>query len=228
MLRLFFVAALTLTVAGAAWAGTACDKEKASTEKASVEKASSSSCSAHQTSAATAGTAAEPASAGKTCTAAEKAACDAKKTCTAAEKAACDAKKAGMAAAHEDCPFCNFMTEYKASHEKVTLSTVDTEDGVTVVFAAVSKDDVVAAQTMATKAFAMMNMVPHCEVAKAEMAEKSCDGCKKGLEAFSNTKVTLENTESGAQALVKVEKKEQIEKLRSFFAGLGQEEKTQG
>ena len=209
MLRLFFVAALTLTVAGAAWAGTACDKEKASTEKAST-----TSCSAHQTSAATAGTAAEPASAGK--------------TCTAAEKAACDAKKAGMAAAHEDCPFCNFMTEYKASHEKVTLSTVDTEDGVTVVFAAVSKDDVVAAQTMATKAFAMMSMVPHCEMAKAEMAEKACDGCKKGMDAFSNTQVTLENTESGAQALVKVEKKEQIEKLRSFFAGLGQEEKTQG
>ena len=200
-LRWILVPALTLLVAGAAYA---CDKEKASaqasTKNASVtSKASAEGCGAAKT----AGVQQVSTGAG----------------CTAAEKAACEAKKANMASA-DHCPFCTLAGEIRAQKGKVSFSTVQGKEGITMVFAAVSQDDVAQAQAMANKAYALLNKPAHCSYSSAQMADKSCGDCKDGLTVVSHAAITLENTKKGAEAIVKPAKPEEMEKLQAFFHNL--------
>lgn len=192
-LRWILVPALTLLVAGAAYA---CDKEKASaqasTKTASVTKASAEGCGAAKA----AGV--QKVSAGG---------CG-------------DAKKANMASVDADCPFCHLATEIRSQKGKVTYSTVQGKEGFTMVFAAVSQDDVAQAQAMANKAYALLNKPAHCSYSSAQMAEKSCEGCMEGLVAISHAAITLENTKKGAEALVKPSKPEEMAKLQAFFQSL--------
>ena len=195
-LRWILVPALTLLVAGAAYA---CDKEKASaqasTKSASVSPASAEGCGA------------------------AKAAGVQKVSAGGCGDHA--AKKAAMAsAADHDCPFCHLAGEIRAQKGKVTYSTVQGKEGFTMVFAAVSQDDVVAAQAMANKAYALLNKPAHCSYSSAQMADKSCEGCKEGLVVISHAAITLENTKKGAEALVKPAKPEEMEKLQAFFQSL--------
>lgn len=108
----------------------------------------------------------------------------------------------------------------------MNFSAVDTRDGVIVVFAAASKADVSTAQALAAKAYAMMSGPAHCEVTKAKMAEKNCQGCKSGLDAFTNADVKMENTEEGARAVVVSTDKNNVAKLHAFFQNLQVSEKT--
>jgi hypothetical protein len=126
--------------------------------------------------------------------------------------------------------YCGFVATLKENEGKVTMITEDTDKGVRVVFAAVSKDNVKAAQAIADKAYVMMAGPNHCAVTKAKMAAGSCGDCKSGLDAFAETEVTIEKNDTGATTLVKIQKKEQLEKLHAFFAGLKPtaETKTQG
>ena len=187
--RLILVPALTLLVAGAAYA---CDKDHAG-----VKAASASSCSSVKAASADGG-------------------------CSS------HAMKTAMADAHQDCPFCNLATEIRAQKGKVTFSTVENKDGVVLVFAAVSKDDVVAAQAIANKTYALMNAPAHCTYTQAQMADKSCQGCKEGMVVISHAAITVENTKQGAKALLKPAKAEEMVKLQAFIQNLEKEVKTEG
>lgn len=180
-LRLLLVPALMLVVAAAAWAGPACDSEKASTDQATVAPASSG-CAA--------------------------------KAATSAQAGVC----AGKSADHADCVYCAFTDQLKASKESVTVTTVPTEHGVRLVFAGVTSDDVETAQTVAAKAYAMMNAPAHCSMSRAKMASESCEGCKAGLAAFANANVTLEDTDTGAEAVISVKDDKQVDEVVAFFA----------
>jgi heterodisulfide reductase subunit A-like polyferredoxin len=125
------------------------------------------------------------------------------------------------------CSFCGFRSDLGASAGHVNFSTIDTRDGVIVVFAAASKEDVTAAQALAAKAYAMMSGgAAQCEVTKAKMADKNCVGCKAGLDAFTNADVKMENTEEGARAVVVSTDKNSVAKLHAFFQNLQVSEKT--
>ena len=210
--RLLFALGLTVALAGAVYAGSNCDKNSASasscTGKASIQKASAegSGCSAAQAA---------------TCTAAKAA------TCTAAEKAACAGQ--GSCSAHADhasaCPFCAFTKELGASADKVSFTTVDTRNGVRVVFTATDRNDVVMAQAVASKAYALMNAPAHCSYSRANMESEACNGCKDGVDAFAGAEVTLENTNDGATAVVVTKDEQNIEKLQAFFKNLESKEK---
>jgi len=192
-LRLLLVPALMLVVTAAAWAGPACDSEKASTDQATVAPASSG-CAAKAATTAQAGVCA-----GKT---------------ASASAGECAGKSAGNA----DCVYCAFTDQLKASKGSVTVTTVPTEHGVRLVFAGVTTDDVQAAQVVAAKAYAMMNAPAHCSMSRAKMASESCEGCKAGLSAFANASVTLEDTDSGAEAVVSVKDDKQVDEVVAFFA----------
>jgi hypothetical protein len=194
-LRLLLVPALTLVVAAAAWAGPACDSQKASTEEASVAPAAS-------------GCAAKTASA------------QADPSCVKSASASaghCGAKTS-QASQHADCVYCTFVDELKASKESVTVTTVPTEHGVRLVFAGATADDVKAAQTVASKAFTMVNAPAHCDMSRAKMASECCAGCKTGLAAFANAKISIENTDNGAEALISVQDDKQVDEVVAFFA----------
>jgi len=135
-----------------------------------------------------------------------------------------------MANAHHDCPFCNLATEIRSQKGKVTFTTVENKDGMVLVFAAVSsknKDDVVAAQAIANKAYALMNAPAHCSYTSAQMAEKSCQDCKEGMEVIQHASISVENTKQGAKAMVKPAKAEEMAKLQAFIANLEKEVKTE-
>jgi len=204
-LRLLLVPALTLVVAAAAWAGPACDSEKASTEQVSTQPAADKACGAKSASAANAGTCAKSASAS---------------TCVKS------AKSADQASA--DCVYCDFVIELKASKETVTVTTVETENGVCLVFASVTEDGVETAQVVATKAYSMMNSPAHCDVSRAKMADASCGGCKAGLSAFANAEVTMEKTDSGAETMILVKDEKQAEQVKAFFAAFQNTEPAKG
>jgi len=212
-LRWMLFAALALSVAGAAWAGGGnCQSGQADQEKASVKSASG--CATQQ---AAAGCCAKGA---KGAQASAAAACPTSASCPAGSPQ-CKAK-----AEMTDCTYCGFRKELGASAGKVSLSTTDTRDGVIVVFAAASKADVTTAQALAAKAYAMMSGPAHCSATKAKMAEKSCQGCQAGLDAFANADVKMENTEEGARAVVVSTDKNNVAKLHSFFQNLQAVEKA--
>ena len=145
----------------------------------------------------------------------------------ASSQAACS-KSAEAKAAKDDCLYCDFMAELKANSDKVTVTTAEGKNGVTVVFAAVSKDDIEAARTVASKAYSMMATPANCSVSRTKMADKSCDGCKAGLDAFADASVDLEENDMGATAQVTAEDEAQVEKLHAFFKGLEPKEETKG
>ncbi len=149
-------------------------------------------------------------------------ACASSAACTPAQQAAC--------AAHADmagCSYCGFKKELGASNGKVNFTAVDTRDGVIVTFAAADRQDVGIAQALAAKAYAMMSApTTQCAVTKAKMAEKSCPGCKPGLEAFTNAEVKMENTEEGARAVVVSTDPNSVAKLHAFFHTLQGSEKA--
>ena len=194
--RLALVSALTLLVAGAAYA---CDKDHAGAQ-------ASASC----TKAASAG------------------ACTGKAMASSGGCSAHSMKTAAMADAHHDCPFCNLATEIRAQKGKVTFSTVENKDGVVLVFAAVSKEDVPAAQAIANKAYALMNAPAHCSYTMSQMAEKSCQDCKDGMDVISHAAITVENNKQGAKAMVKPAKADEMVKLQAFIQNLEKEVKTEG
>jgi len=216
-LRWFLGAGFVLAIAGAAWAGgTACQSGKACPEKGSAQN--TAACTAQQIAAGCCSKSAQAAPAGTSgsCSASAKAGC------SASQQAAC-AAKGDMAG----CTFCGFRSDLGASAGHVNFSAIDTRDGVIVVFAAASKEDVTAAQALAAKAYAMMSGGPaQCEVTKAKMADKNCVGCKAGLDAFTNADVKMENTEEGARAVVVSTDKNNVAKLHAFFQNLQVSEKT--
>ena len=130
----------------------------------------------------------------------------------------CALAKAKFASANLDCPYCAFTTELKKNAETVVVSTVPGKSGVTVVFAAVTSDDVSAAQSVAAKAYSMMNAPAHCAYTRAEMAKQSCDGCADGLGAFADAEITLENTKNGAMTVITSKNEKQVGELQVFFA----------
>jgi hypothetical protein len=205
-LRLVFALGLTVALAGAVYAGPNCDKNSASASscsgKASIQKAST---------------------AGSGCSAAKAAGCTSAMAshCTAAEKAAC----AAHAEHASSCPFCAFTKELGARADKVSFTTMDTEHGVVVVFTALDKNDVVMAQTVASKAYALMNAPAHCSYSRANMESEACKGCKEGVDAFAGAEVTLENTADGAKAVVVTKNDQNVEKLQAFFKSLETKEK---
>lgn len=201
--RWMLVALMTFGVVGAAYA---CDHAK----DASAANSSCTKSAAVQTAST------------HSCTAAEKAACEAKMAkMTPAEKAACEAKcQAKMAAVHQDCEYCQMVAEWAKNQDKVTVTTVENEHGVTLVFAAVGPKDVEAAQQVASKAYALFNAPAHCSYTRSEMAKEDCVHCKEAVGAFANASVTLKDTENGATAQVEAKDKEQIAKLRTFFENL--------
>jgi hypothetical protein len=213
MFRISLIAVLMIVVAGAAWA---CDHDKAS-----AANASTSHCGAASVKTASAEHGGCTAAQASGCTAAQAA------TCTEAQKAACASKQA-MAEHAEHCPYCGFVAALKANEGKVTMQTVDTPEGITVVFAAVG-ENAAAAQEVANKAYAMMAGPSQCSYTRDAMAKSSCDGCKAGLAAFAKADVSMQESETGATALVKTKDKEQIKKLHAFFAEVRTSEaKTEG
>lgn len=188
--RWILVLALTAGVTGAAYA---CDSAKASTEQAS---ATSGKCATLK------------AASGKDCSQMAK-----------ADGKLCNSAKMAANADH-DCVFCSFVSEIKANAGRVKVSTLDTEHGVTVVFAAMTDKDVEIAQAVADKAYTMMNAPAHCSYTRTKMADKSCDGCKEGLGAFADAEVAMEKTDTGASTTVTIQDDKQIEKLHTFFASL--------
>jgi hypothetical protein len=154
--------------------------------------------------------------------------CSSMKAASANGGCSAHSMKTAMANADHDCPFCNLATEIRAQKGKVTFSTVENKDGVVLVFAAVSKDDVVAAQAIANKTYALMNAPAHCSYSQAQMAEKSCQDCKEGMEVISHAAITVENTKQGAKALVKPAKAEEMAKLEVFIQNFEKEVKTEG
>ncbi len=216
-LRLALVAVAVVAIAGLAYAGPNCDKTSAA----------NSSCSG-KTTAVKAGTAsadcaAACAAAGKTCTAAQKAAC-AEKANMANAGSGCAKGEAAMA----ECSYCNLIRELHANAEHVKLSAQETENGVVVVFAAINKDDVAQAHAVAAKAYDMMSKPAACTVTKAKMASTTCDGCKKGLDAFANSKVTMEETANGDKAMVSADDEQTVEQLHAFFRNLQAHAAAQG
>lgn len=202
--RWILVALMTFGVVGAAYA---CDHAK----DASAANTSCTKSAAVQT-----------ASAHGSCTAAQKAECQAKMAkMTPAEKAACEARcQSKMAAVHADCEYCQMVAEWAKSQDKVKITTIENENGVTLVFAAVSPKDVEAAQQVASKAYALFNAPAHCSYTRSEMAKEDCVHCKEAVGAFANASVTLKDTDNGATAQVEAKDKEQIAKLRTFFQNL--------
>jgi hypothetical protein len=202
--RWILVPALTLLVAGAAYA---CDKDKAGAQ------ASAGSCSSMKAASASAGS------------------CMGKTNAAMAGSGGCSAHamKNTMADAEHNCPFCNLATEIRAQKGKVTFSTVENKDGVVLVFAAVSKnkDDVVAAQAIANKAYALMNAPAHCSYTSAQMADKSCQDCKEGMDVIQHASISVENTKQGAKAMVKPAKVEEMAKLEAFIQNLQKEVNTE-
>jgi hypothetical protein len=192
--RWILVPALTLLVAGAAYA---CDKDHAGAQ------ASAGSCTKSASAGSCMGNAAM-----------------ANGGCSA------HSMKTAMADAHSDCPFCNLATEIRAQKGKVTFSTVENKDGVVLVFAAVSKEDVVTAQAIANKAYALMNAPAHCTYTQAQMTEKSCQDCKEGMEVITHASISVENTKKGAKAMVKPAKAEEMAKLEAFIQNLQKEVNT--
>jgi hypothetical protein len=136
--------------------------------------------------------------------------------CSAMAKATCAEK--GMSA--ENCVYCCFVNDLKANAEKVQFTVVDGKDGVQFVFAAVTKDDVVTAQALASKGYALMSTPAHCDMAKAKMAGSDCGGCKQGAEAFSGSEILFKNTKDGAVATVKTKDKAKVEKIHAFASAL--------
>ena len=198
--RWIAVSVVALAVVGLVGVSSACDKAKAEAKTASVEKAAGCSSEATAVNA------------------------DAKVGCASKANAAfagagCSSKAAKMAQAH-DCGNCDLVAELKANQDKVTLSTVKSENGVTLVFAAVTKDDVAVAKEVATHAYTLMNAPAKCAATRAQMAEKSCDGCKSGFSAFADAKVTFEENESGAETVVETKDEKKVEELQTFIASL--------
>jgi len=191
--RFILFAALTLMIAGAAWAGPACDAEKnASAEKASTE-----------------GTPVELTSSGS--------------GCSAAAKAACEAKMA--MAAKDGCEYCGLVTELKANRETVIMTAQETENGITLVFAAANAKSVEAAQMVANKTYTLISKPAHCSYTASQMADASCGDCKKGIDAFAGADISLENTETGALASVTTKDKDQLAKVQEFVRHLSAEAK---
>ena len=148
---------------------------------------------------------------------------------------ACDAAKAKTttaAVAEIDCDYCDLVTDLKANKGKFTVSTIDSKEGITVVFAAMSDETVEATQEMASRAYKLMSAPAHCSYTRAKLADASCDGCQKGIGAFAEASVSFENTENGAWARVETEDKKEMKKLQKFFAEFNTEEaeevKTEG
>lgn len=193
--RWIAVSVVALAVIGLVGVSSACDKANASS--ASAEKVSG--CASKAT--------AQNADASGGC---------ASKAMAEKAGAGCSSK---MAKAH-DCGHCDLVAELKANQGKVTLSTVTSENGVTLVFAAVTKDDVPAAKEVASHAFSLMNAPAHCAYTRAQMAEKSCGDCKSAFKAFADASVTLEENESGAEAIVVTKDEKQVEELQAFVASL--------
>ena len=156
-------------------------------------------------------------------------ACDAVKTASASSAYDCGAKKAKFAAAEIDCDYCDLVADFKANKGKFTVSTVDSKDGITVVFAAMSDETVEATQEMASRAYKLMSAPAHCSYTRAKLADASCDGCQKGIGAFAGASVSFENTENGAWARVVTKDEEEMKKLQAFFADFTTEEvETEG
>jgi hypothetical protein len=191
--RWILVAVLTVGVTGAAYA---CDHAKANTQQASA----AGSCTGMK---ASSGNCAMSASTG---------------TCSAHSMAQCS--KMAADAAHHDCVFCNFVSEVKANASRVKVTTVDTDHGMTVVFAALSPNDVAVAQAVADKAYTMMSAPAHCSYTREKMASESCDGCKKSLGAFADAEVSMEKTQDGASATVTIKDQKEREQIHTFFASL--------
>lgn len=172
----------------------------------------------------------------KTASASSAQECAAKAKMAAAD-AKCSAKMASadikcaekMAAAHKDCDYCCLVADLKASKGKFTVSTVESKDGITVVFAAVNHHAVEATQAMANRAFKLMSAPAHCSYTRAKMAEGSCHDCKESLGAFADAEVSFENTKNGALTKVVTADKKEMQKLHKFFATFNTEEtKTEG
>ena len=202
-LRLALVAVAAVAVAGVAFAGPNCNKSATA----------GSSCGAKATAVKAEAKSADCATA---CAAAAK-------TGTAAEKAACAEKmaKAGCGeAAMADCSYRDLIHEIHANAGKVKLSAEETENGVVVVFAAVSKDNVDQAHAVAAKAYDLMRKPAACAATKAEMASNSCDGCKKGLDALAKSTVTMEETADGNKAMVSAEDEQTVAEIQNFFRNL--------
>lgn len=196
--RWILVAVLTVGVTGAAYA---CDHAKAATQQAST---ASGSCSSMK------------AASGK-CTMSAS-------TCTAHSMAQCSSvaqcSKTMAAANQHDCALCNFASEVKANATKVKVTTVDTDHGMTVVFAALSPNDVAAAQAVADKAYSMMSAPAQCAYAREKMASGSCPDCKHCVGAFADAEVSMEKTDTGASATVTAKDKKELAEIHTFFASL--------
>ena len=210
-LYLALVAAATLAVAGIAFAGSNCTKTAANAGSACCAKTATA-----QADAKAGDCAAACAAAGKTCTPAQAAACEGQTKTAASAGSACTAGQAQMA----DCSYCAFMGDLHANAGKVKFSAEETEHGMVIVFAAVSQDDVPTAQAVAAKAYDMMSKPAACAVTRAKMADSSCDGCKKGLDAFAKATVTMEETKDGSKAMVSTEDDATVEQLHAFFRNL--------
>lgn len=212
--RWMLAAGLIIAVAGVAWAGGSnCQSSaKACADKASVKNAAA--CTPQQMASGCCSK-----SAGASAANASAAGCPSAATCTSASAQCKDMAKAS------DCSYCGFRKELGASTGKVNFSAIDTRDGVIVVFAAASKQDVATAQALAAKAYAMMNAPAHCEVTKAKMASSDCTGCKD-LDAFTKADVKVENTDEGARAVVVSADQNSVAKLHAFFHNLQATEKA--
>lgn len=150
-------------------------------------------------------------------------ACDAVKTASASSGSSC-ASKAKLATAEIDCDYCDLVADLKSNKDNFTVSTIDSKNGVTIVFAAMNDDAVEATQAVASKAYGLMSAPAHCDYTRAKMADASCDGCKEGIGAFADASVSFENTEHGAWARVETKDKESLKQLQAFFAEYTAEE----
>lgn len=200
--RWFVVSVVSLAVIGLAGVSSACDSaKKAEAKTASVE--GKAGCASKATAV----------------NADAKVGCASKASAEFAG-AGCSSKKASKMANAHDCGACDLMAELKANQGKVKVSTVSSENGVTLVFAAVTQDDVPVAKEVASHAYSLMNAPAKCAYTRAQMAEKSCDGCKSGFAAFADAKVTFEENESGAEAIVETKDEKKVEELQTFIASL--------
>ena len=199
-LRWFLVAAVSLSMIGAAGLAMACDDAKASNASAEA-KATNASADAG------------------------KASCSSK-----AEKAnasfaggqGCSAKTV-KAQADADCNIHAFVQELNTCSEKVNVSLTELENGISIVFASANGENVEAAQALATKTFELMNAPAHCSMSREAMASKCCGGCAEALQSFAGAVVTVENTETGAVTTISTEAEGGAEKLQAFFRSLQEE-----
>jgi hypothetical protein len=157
-------------------------------------------------------------------------ACDSAKNASASTKSSCGSKatKTETVQAQDDCKYCDLMVALHKNSEKVTFSATEDKDGMTLVFAANSEEDVVLAQQLASDAYGLMAGPAHCDYTRSAMAKKSCGDCTDGVNAFAGTEVTLEDTDEGAWAKVSAKDKKQVEKLHTFFANLHEHEEDEG